>query len=447
MRVLVLGRNLPELDLATRRAAADGAEIRYAASLEIALDQLRSGCGADLLLVDVQDDVAGILATLEAERFHLPLIAYGIAAEPRAAVAAIRAGAREFLPLPPDPDLIAAIFAAIGGEQKDLVSADPRMQSVLDLARRFAPTDACVMITGESGTGKEMMARFLHSHSRRVGRPMIAVNCAAIPDNLLESELFGHEKGAFTGAQARRIGKFEEANGGTLLLDEITEMDPRLQAKLLRAIQEKEIDRVGGTRPVKVDIRLIATSNRELLKAVADGSFREDLLFRLSVLTLELPPLRERPQDVLALARHFAGTLAESNGLPPRALTDAALGRLTGQPWRGNVRELQNCIHRAVILARGSRIEAEDICLPQAGGKVAAPAASVPGAIAGPMLVGRTVAEVERNLIIDTLRHTSGNRTHAATVLGISIRTLRNKLKQYSDEGVAVPPVAAEFAA
>ena len=446
MRVLVLGRNLPELDLATRRAAADGAEIRYAASLDIALDQLRSGCGADLLLVDVQDDIAGILATLEAERFHLPLIAYGIAAEPRAAVAAIRAGAREFLPLPPDPDLIAAIFAAIGGEQKDLVSVDPRMQSVLDLARRFAPTDACVMITGESGTGKEMMARFLHGYSRRVGRPMIAVNCAAIPDNLLESELFGHEKGAFTGAQARRIGKFEEANGGTLLLDEITEMDPRLQAKLLRAIQEKEIDRVGGTKPVKVDIRLIATSNRDLLKAVTDGAFREDLLFRLSVLTLELPPLRERPQDVIALARHFAGTLADSNGLPQRPLTDAALARLGGQPWRGNVRELQNCIHRAVILARGSRIEAEDICLPQAGATVAAPAASLAGGMAAPVLVGRTVAEVERNLIIDTLRHTLGNRTHAATVLGISIRTLRNKLRQYSDEGVAVPPAAGEAA-
>ena len=215
-----------------------------------------------------------------------------------------------------------------------------------------------MLITGESGTGKEMVARFLHRHSRRAQGPFVAVNCAAIPDHLLESELFGHERGAFTGAVARRIGRFEEANGGTLLLDEISEMEPRLQAKLLRAIQEREIDRVGGTRAVTVDIRLIATSNRDLERAVAEGSFREDLLFRLNVLTLQLPPLRERPDDVEALARHFAAKLAQANGLPARPLSAAALARLQALPWRGNVRELESCIHRAVVLAQGATIDA-----------------------------------------------------------------------------------------
>jgi DNA-binding NtrC family response regulator len=309
------------------------------------------------------------------------------------------------------------------------------MLDVLRLAQQFAPTDACVLVTGESGTGKEMVARYLHERSRRARGPFVALNCAAIPDNLLESELFGHERGAFTGAVARRVGKFEEASGGTLLLDEVSEMEPRLQAKLLRAIQEREIDRVGGSRPVKVDIRLIATSNRDLERAVAEGSFREDLLFRLSVLTLHLPPLRERPRDVEALARHFARRLAAANGLPPRELSRAALDRLQQHGWKGNVRELENCVHRALILATGPRIEADDVMLPQA--RRAAGASAAPTVAA---LVGRTVADVERTLIIDTLRHTLGNRTHAANLLGISIRTLRNKLRQYSGEGMPVPP-------
>ena len=235
---------------------------------------------------------------------------------------------------------------------------------------------------------------------------------------------------------ARRIGRFEEANGGTLLLDEVSEMEPRLQAKLLRAIQEREIDRVGGTRPVRVDIRLVATSNRDLERAVAEGAFREDLLFRLGVLTLQLPPLRERPQDVVALARHLAAKLARLNGLPERPLSPAALDRLASQPWRGNVRELENCLHRAVVLARGHSIEPMDIQPGMRGG------AAAPAPVAGANLVGRTVAEVERTLIVDTLRHTAGNRTHAAGILGISIRTLRNKLRQYGDEGLTVPPPA-----
>jgi two-component system, response regulator FlrC len=446
MRVLIAGEGTAELDTAAAIAARRGASVRRAPDIDAALRALREGQGADLLLVDVRHDVRAIVDRLAGERIHLPIVAYGINAEPRLAVAAIRGGAREFLPLPPDPELIAALLEAAGATGRELVSEDPRMQEVLGLARQFAPTDACVLVTGESGTGKEMVARFLHEHSRRSRGPFVAVNCAAIPENLLESELFGHEKGAFTGAVARRVGKFEEASGGTLLLDEVSEMEPRLQAKLLRAIQEREIDRVGGARPVRVDIRLIATSNRDLERAVAEGSFREDLLFRLSVLTLQLPPLRERPRDVEALARHFAARLAAANGLPARELSRDAVDRLLRHRWKGNVRELENCVHRAVVLARGGRIEAGDIMLPAAAGG-AGPAPSPPAGAAGPgaapALVGQTVADVERILIIDTLRHTLGNRTHAAGLLGISIRTLRNKLRQYSGEGVAVPPPAA----
>ena len=317
-----------------------------------------------------------------------------------------------------------------------LVVEDPAMLETLRLARRYAPADASVLITGESGTGKEMLARFLHAHSRRASGPFVSVNCAAIPENLLESELFGHEKGAFTGAVARRIGKFEEASGGTLLLDEISEMDIRLQAKLLRAIQEREIDRVGGSSPVRVDIRVIATSNRDLERAVAEGGFREDLYYRLNVLSLHLPPLRERPADIEALARHFAKKHALANGLPERPLTPDAVARLRAHHWRGNVRELENCIHRAVLLAQGEVIDAAAIDL-----RTPAPAAGEGRRSSSPA-VGRTVAEMERELILQTLEHTLGNRTQAANILGISIRTLRNKLRQYSEAGLPVPPAA-----
>ena len=448
MRLLIVGAAVaaPELERAAAMARERGAAVRVLARLDQALAQLREGQGADLLLLEAGADIPGALARLRAERIFLPVVAFGAAScPPQLAAAAIKAGAREFLPLPPEPEMIAAVLAGIGGARDDLVGADPAMASVLDLAARYAPAEACVLITGESGTGKEMMARFVHRHSRRAAGPFVAVNCAAIPDNLLESELFGHERGAFTGAVARRIGRFEEADGGTLLLDEVSEMEPRLQAKLLRAIQEREIDRVGGGRPIRVNPRLIATSNRDLARAVAQGTFREDLLFRLDVLALKLPPLRERPGDVAALARHFAAKLAAQGGLPDRPFTPAALDRLAALPWRGNVRELENRVHRALILARGPAIDVGDIVAADDGEPRAAPR---PGAPAGPpALVGRTVAEVERRLILDTVRHTLGNRTHAATILGISIRTLRNKLKEYGGEApppsMPVPPGAA----
>src|SRR6202007_2855015 len=238
------------------------------------------------------------------------------------------------------------------------------MARVIKLAQQIAGSEASVMITGESGTGKEVLARYVHSRSARAKKTFISINCAAIPEHLLESELFGHEKGAFTGAVARRIGKFEEANGGTLLLDEISEMDVRLQSKLLRAIQERVIDRVGGTRPVPVDIRIIATSNRHLADPVREGSFREDLLFRLNVVNLKIPPLRERPADILELALHFAKKYAEANGVPLRPISAEAQRILTTNRWQGNVRELENTIHRSVLMAQGDEIGAEAIISP-----------------------------------------------------------------------------------
>jgi len=290
------------------------------------------------------------------------------------------------------------------------------------------------------------MARYVHSRSSRAKRPLISINCAAIPEQLLESELFGHEKGAFTGAVARRIGKFEEATGGTLLLDEISEMDVRLQSKLLRAIQERVIDRVGGTRPVPVDIRIIATSNRNLAEAVRQGTFREDLLFRLNVVNLKIPPLRERPTDILELAQHFAKKYANANGVPLRPISVQARGVLTTNRWPGNVRELENTMHRAVLMAQGDEIGPDAILTPD-GDRLDGPktqAAVAHATFAAEQvtraLVGRTVADVERDLILETLKHCLGNRTHAANILGISIRTLRNKLNEYADVGVPIPP-------
>jgi DNA-binding NtrC family response regulator len=320
-----------------------------------------------------------------------------------------------------------------------MLASDPVMLQAIRRAEQVAGSEASILITGESGTGKEVMARHIHRRSRRASGPFVALNCAAIPENLLESEMFGHEKGAFSGAVARRIGKFEAADGGTLLLDEISEMDVRLQAKLLRVIQEREIDRLGGAVPVKVNVRILATSNRNLPAEVAAGRFREDLYFRLNVVGLRLPSLRERPGDIGALSDHYARRFADVNGLPYRPLSREAHQRMAQHGWRGNVRELENTIHRAVLLATGDTIGPEAIELSGAS-PAASPAAAPASGVAG--LVGRTMDDVERELILETLGHTLGNRTHAATILGISIRALRNKLRDYAASGLAVPPPA-----
>jgi DNA-binding NtrC family response regulator len=446
MRVLIIGNLAGQLSAATKLAFDQGAKVLHAPEAMAAMDLLRTGRGADIVMIDVHEDITGLVNAMKQERIVAPVVACGVNVTPDAAAGAIRAGAREFIPLPPDPELIAAVLAAVADDDRPLIAQDPVMIELKTLADQIAPSDASVLITGESGVGKEVMARHVHKRSKRADKPFISVNCAAIPENLLESELFGHEKGAFTGAVARRIGKFEEADGGTLLLDEISEMDIRLQAKLLRAIQEREIDRVGGSKPVPVNIRIIATSNRILQEAVIRGEFRKDLLYRLNVLNLHIPPLRERPRDLLTLAEYFVNKYATANGFT-RHLSDAARERVQSAAWLGNVRELENAMHRAVILARGNEISVDDLRTPDgrpvqanaldatAERAVNAAEAAIKGAT---IRVGQTVAEVEQDLILSTLDHCLGNRTHAANILGISIRTLRNKLRAYQDAGIEV---------
>ncbi|MCA0401931.1 MAG: sigma-54 dependent transcriptional regulator [Proteobacteria bacterium] len=449
MRLLIVGTLRGELITAAKIARERGAQVAQVDGIEAALSHLRQGKGADLAMVDAHLDIAALVGGLKGEHITLPIVACGTGNDKRVAVAAIEAGAKEYVPLPPDPELIAAILEAVSRTETSIIFRDEAMGRVVKLAQQIAGSDASVLITGESGVGKEVMARFLHEKSKRASKPFVSVNCAAIPENLLESELFGHEKGAFTGAIARRVGKFEEADGGTLLLDEISEMDVRLQAKLLRAIQERVIDRVGGTRPVPVDIRIIATSNRNLIESVKAGEFREDLLYRLNVVNLKIPPLRERANDIVELSNHFAKRYAELNGLPFRAISLDAKRVLLANPWRGNVRELENTIHRAVLLAQGIEIGPDAIMTPEGieiaretGDSTARRAAEAAEA-ATRALVGRTVADVERELILDTLDHCLGNRTHAAKILGISIRTLRNKLNEYVAVGLDVPEPGA----
>lgn len=461
MRLLIVGTLEGQLGAASQIAIERGAKVTHAPDTDTALTTLRSK-GADLLMVEISLDIPSLIPKLRLEHFSIPVVACGIGTDPKTAAAAVRGGAKEYIPLPPDAELIAAVLEAVAEDSQSFIYRDLTMKNVAALAEQVAPSEASILITGESGTGKEVMARFVHQKSRRANKPFVAVNCAAIPENLLESELFGHEKGAFTGAVARRIGKFEEADGGTLLLDEISEMDVRLQAKLLRAIQERQIDRVGGQKPVNVNIRIVATSNRNLQDEVKDGKFREDLFFRLNVVNLRVPPLRERPADIQALAEHFARKYAEINQVDERAISEDAMRILKAHNWPGNVRELENTLHRSVLLATGDTISAAAVLLPDGSGNLAltgSGASSSPPAdtvasdgFSAPAssdesldpevaatLVGKTVAEVERDLIIDTLKHCLGNRTHAANILGISIRTLRNKLNQYQTEGVSVP--------
>jgi two-component system, response regulator FlrC len=452
MRLLIIGELYGQIGTASAVARSRGARVSHVPDIESAMNSLRAGQGADLVMIEVREDIEKLVTLLVRERFNLPVVACGLEANKDAAVKAIRSGAKEYIPLPPDAELIAAVLEAITEESKSVIYASSAMTRTIAMADQVAPSDASILITGESGTGKEVIARYIHRKSKRAAHPMICVNCAAIPENLLEAELFGHEKGAFTGAISRRIGKFEEADGGTILLDEISEMDLRLQSKLLRVLQEREVDRIGGNKPVKVNIRVLATSNRNMQDEVKKGTFREDLYFRLNVISLNMPALRERKEDIAPLATHFIEKYSKANGVNGRPLTEEALKKLERYPWPGNVRELENTIHRSVLLAVGDAIDAEAIYLQgteepaPAPSTTATPAKSAPtsaahsAANAHNPLVGRSVESVEQELIIDTLSYCLGNRTHAANILGISIRTLRNKLKAYSEQGLPVPP-------
>ena len=441
MRVLIIGSLNGELGKAAQIAVSRGAHLDQADDVPAGLARLRRDARCNLVLCELGLPIAVLVQGLARERIVLPVIACGSEDDADAAVRAVRDGAQDFLPLPPDPELIAAMLQAASGESHALIARDPAMLATIRSAEQVARSEASVLITGESGTGKEIVARHIHRRSRRADGPFIALNCAAIPEHLLESELFGHEKGAFSGAVARRIGRFESAEGGTLLLDEISEMDVRLQAKLLRAIQEREIDRLGGQTPVRVDVRILATSNRDLRAEAAAGRFREDLYFRLNVVGLEIPPLRRRPADIPVLAAHYVRHYAQANGIEAPHLSEAALDRLGEQAWRGNVRELENVMHRAVLVAEGPLIEPADLGLAAAPREPAIVVADGPEPAQGVTgFVGRRMEEVEQALILGTLHSTAGNRTHAATILGISIRALRNKLRDYASQGVPVPP-------
>jgi transcriptional regulator with PAS, ATPase and Fis domain len=317
----------------------------------------------------------------------------------------------------------------------EIITGDHRMREAIQLAKTVAQSKATVLIQGESGTGKELMASLIHENSNRASRPFVAINCAAIPENLLESELFGYERGAFTGAVSSKAGKFEFANGGTLLLDEISEMDIRLQAKLLRVLQEAEVDRIGGRKPIPVDVRIIATTNRNLANCVKEGTFREDLFYRLNVVNLTMPALRERVGDVKLLAERFMLSYAQKSGKALTTLNPGALSMLEMHTWPGNVRELENAIERAVITAKDGLIAENDIAIERTS--VSLPLSGDASADRS-WAPGRTLDDIERSVILEALQYHHGNRTHTARALGISIRTLRNKLADYRRLGIHV---------
>ncbi|WP_347888043.1 sigma-54 dependent transcriptional regulator [Nitrosomonas europaea] len=430
-------RNLPVLiveddpDLLEALCATlklDGYTTLAASSGEQAIDLLRTH-PAGLVISDVQMrpmDGYTLLQAIKRSHPWIPVVLMTAYGEVDKAVAAMRSGASDYLLKPFDPHSLLAhvrhyLLTVSDEDESEIVAEDPRTLTLLSLAKKVAATSATVMLTGESGSGKEVLARFIHRHSPRASRPFVAINCAAIPENLLESTLFGYEKGSFTGASQAQAGKFEQANGGTLLLDEISEMPLGLQAKLLRVLQEREVERIGGSKPVKLDIRLIATSNRDMPAYVQEGRFREDLYYRLNVFPLEILPLRERLQDIVPLAQRILDRSA-----PRCVLAQSAIRSLERYTWPGNVRELENVIQRAMILATGS-IEAEHLNLP---GSSARDTFRGEAQREGDSPL-RDIKSLERDHILQTLAAVNGSRKLAVQKLGISERTLRYKLQQY----------------
>jgi two-component system response regulator FlrC len=391
----------------------------------------------DMVISDVQMDVMDghcLLREVRSRQPRMPFVMITAHGSVRDAVAAMRDGATDYLLKPFEAQVLLDMMARMEPERQDfgaMIAEDPATRRVCALAQRVATSDATLLISGESGTGKEVLARFIHQHSARDGQPFLAINCAAIPENMLESMLFGYEKGAYTGAYQSRPGKFEQANGGTLLLDEISEMDLALQAKLLRVLQEREVERLGGSRLIPLDVRVLATTNRCLQTCVSDGVFREDLYYRLNVLPLNLPPLRERRGDILPLAQRF---LALYGTQPGAHFSAEAARQLREHSWRGNVRELENCVQRAAILATSAEIAAADLLLSEAF----RPAEDREGEADAPALEGDLKVR-EQELILSALRANNGNRSETAQRLGISPRTLRYKLARLRERGVDLP--------
>ncbi len=452
------------------RLRQEGYELLMSESLEGALKIISQKSPA---LIFSQVAMPGfrihdLLDALESQEMQRRVIAVAEQGTAREAQQILEAGAGDYWLAPLQWDKVKAVLPGSSPQQAqnrtsvsepgkhEIIGSHPAMQKVMALARQVASSKASVLISGESGTGKEMFARFLHNNSPRHAGPFVAVNCAALPEHLLESELFGHEKGAFTGAISRKVGKFELAHQGTILLDEISEMDLALQAKLLRVLQESEIDRVGGTDTVRVDVRVLATTNRNIEECARRGEFRQDLFYRLNVIPLRLPPLRERKDDILILAGHFIRHYSDQYGLPAMEPDEEAAGWLVEYDWPGNVRELQNLMERAVLLAGQSGVirtrhflleedDLQDILEESQGNHAeeeslpftqddAAVAAIDPG---GDDEI-YPIHEMEKRMIMKSLKKTGGNRTQASELLGISVRTLRNKLSEYKKQGLVV---------
>ena len=446
---------LVEDDRALREALADtlllaGHDYRAVGSAEEALEAVEQE-SFSLVVSDVNMpgmDGHQLLGLLRARQPQLPVLLMTAHGAVERAVDAMRQGAADYLVKPFEPKALIELVArhALGvvsnAEGEGPIAFEPASAQLLELAARVARSDSTVLISGESGTGKEVLARYIHQQSSRTKQPFIAINCAAIPDNMLEATLFGHEKGSFTGAIAAQAGKFEQADGGTILLDEISEMPLGLQAKLLRVLQEREVERVGARKPIQLDIRVVATTNRDLAGEVAAGRFREDLFYRLSVFPLAWRPLRERPADIIPLAERLLNNHVKKMKHAQARLSAEAQACLISYPWPGNVRELDNAIQRALILQQGGLIQPQDFCLAMGNGSAPLPSlAPAPVAAAETESGGALGDDLRRRefqMIIDTLRAERGRRKEAAERLGISPRTLRYKLAQMRDAGMDV---------
>ncbi len=453
-----------------------GHEVAVAENGRMALEKIAAN-PPDLVVTDIkmpEMDGIELLGRIRAEQPDLPVVVITGYATVETAVEAMKRGAVDYIikPFPVEviEETVKKVFAAgrrlpaapavvaaplnreVGsGVERPVIGKNPNFLRLLERAKAVASSKATVLILGESGTGKEVLARYIHQVGERCHGPFVALNCAALPEGLLESELFGHEKGAFTGAVVAKKGKFELASGGTLLLDEIGEIPLHLQAKLLRVLQEEEVDRLGGREPVKIDVHVLATTNRDLAEAVRDGGFRQDLFYRLNVIPIRLPALRERPEDILLLARFFADKHADRYKRPRKELSARTRRRFSEYEWPGNVRELENMMERAVLLSTGRELEPWDFWEEELPAEVpaeseASPAADLPAepetAPAGEEIpvefASQSLREVERRMIIQALQRTEHNRTHAAKILGISVRTLRNKLNEYRNQGATL---------
>lgn len=397
----------------------------------------------DMVISDVQMDVMDghtLLRNVKSLRPELPFVLVTAHGTIEKAVEAMRQGATDYLIKPFEAqvllEMVSRLDTTLTGSATGMVAEDPAMLSICELSRKVAASPATVLISGESGTGKEVVAQYIHQHSNRADQPFIALNCAAIPEAMLESILFGYEKGAYTGATQSRAGKFEQANGGTILLDEISEMDLGLQAKLLRVLQEKEVERLGGRAPIPLDVRVLATTNRKLQEEVACGRFREDLYYRLNVFPVLIPPLRQRPKDILPLAKMLLQRHVEGRSMN---LTPGAELSLLSHCWKGNVRELENCMHRAAIMASSDQISEADIYFEEA--ITPATETSTEASEESVALLDGGLRDKEKQLIVSALNTVAGRRTDAAKLLGISPRTLRYKLARLKEQGVAIPAV------